>query len=647
MTCRPAAWDATYRGDTKRDSAPTIVHLQDLSYPADVDAFIRTWFAMDPSRGDALIKQIRDRSDLAQVAVIPLMLTFYCLLTEPPALADHPLPAHRQGLYRRLVKRLLVGGWVSDTPNTTDVDYCVSLLTDWAWHAVKDRVTPSGLGNWGDSFQQSTRPLEGQRRAIDNVAPKVMDDDEGQLTRRFVHRTILEHLVAEHIATLEADEAADILLPHLWFDQDWRVVAPDAIAAHNRRQKGALLEHLLPLLGAVGQPAKDLARQAASSEIDRLLLAIAEQSEPHEWIPNHEALIRSCWERNAAHQPADVVRTTTWANSKQEARSSLLTAIPSADPSSLPDLVEGPLALEPAKDDRAKARAAFLTAIHTFDPSSLPALVEALLALEATKDDRAEARTVLLTVLPTADPSSLPDLVEALLALEATEDDRAETRTALLIALPSTTPPWLSRLVEALLALKAPEEDQANARTALLTALPTTTPPWLSRLVQALLALEATEDDRAKARIALLTALPTATSLALSSLVDALLTLEPTEDDRAEARTALLTALPTATSLSLSSLVEALLALEPTKDDRAKARTALLTAIASASPLSLYYLVEALLALGPTEDDHARARSALLTALPIADPLALPDLVAELRSVSSIESWQVWLADLS
>jgi hypothetical protein len=97
-----------------------------------------------------------------------------------------------------------------------------------------------------------------------------MEDDEGRITRRFVHRTVLEHLVAEHITTLEADEAARILLPHLWFDPDWKVVAPAAIAAHNRRQRGALLRQLSD---KVVHPAKDPARQAASRELDKLLAA--------------------------------------------------------------------------------------------------------------------------------------------------------------------------------------------------------------------------------------------------------------------------------------------------------------------------------------------------------------------------------------
>jgi hypothetical protein len=42
VTSRPSAWNATYRGDTDRADAPTVVELLDLAYPTDVDSFIRT-----------------------------------------------------------------------------------------------------------------------------------------------------------------------------------------------------------------------------------------------------------------------------------------------------------------------------------------------------------------------------------------------------------------------------------------------------------------------------------------------------------------------------------------------------------------------------------------------------------------------------
>jgi NACHT domain len=639
VTSRPAAWDATYRGDPDRPDGPMVVQLLDLTYPVDVDSFIRAWFAKDPGRGAALITQIRDRPDLAQVAVVPLMLTFYCLLTEPPAPADQPLPAHRRDLYQRLVPRLLLGKWVPNAPAAPDLEYCVDLLTDWAWHAVQDCITPTELGDWGDSFQQPTRPRDDQRRAIDHVAPKVMVDDEGRITRRFVHRTVLEHFVAEHIATLEADEAARILLPHLWFDPDWKVVAPAAIAAHNRRQRGALLGQLLDkAVQPAKDPAKDPARQAASSELDRLLLAIAEQSEPGDWTSDHSGLFHACRERNATRELAAVAGTAHWNLSNQKVLTALLDALPTALPWKVRDLVTALPALVTTESDRAEARTALLNALPTAEPWAVRDLVAGLPALEPTEADRAEARTALLNALPTAESWVLGDLVAGLPALVTTEADRAEARTALLHALP-TAEPWSARvLVAGLPALVTTEADRVEARTALLNALPTAKPWAVDNLVTLLPALVTTEADRAKVRSALLMALPTAERWVVGDLVAVLPALEPTEADRAEARSALLNALPTAQRGVSRDLLAALPALEPTEADRAEARSALLKVLPTAEPWVARDLVALLPALEPTEADRAEARSALLKALPTAKPGTVGDLVAALRALEPTEA---------
>ena len=635
VTSRPAAWDATFRGDPNRPDAPTVVQLQDLTYPADVENFIKAWFAKDAGRGDALIRQIRDRPDLALVAVVPLMLTFYCLLTEPPASVDQPLPARRRDLYQRLVKRLLVGRWVPDAPAAPDEEYCVGLLTDWAWHAVQDCITPTGLGDWGDSFQQPTRPREGQSRAIDHVAPKVMEDDEGRITRRFVHRTVLEHFVAEHITTLEADEAARILLPHLWFDPDWKVVAPAAIAAHNQRQRGALLQQLLD---QAVHPTRDPARQVAGRELDKLLLAIAEQSKPGDWAPEHEGLFHACRERNATRELAAVAGTAHWAHSNQSVRTAMLNALPTADERAVGDLVAALPVLEPTEADRAVARTVLLNVLPTASTWATGNLVAALLALEPTEADRAQARTVLLNALPTANTWAVRDLVAALPALVTTEADRAQARTALLNALPDVNPGAVGALVAGLPALVTTEADRAQARTALLTAVPNADPGAVHDLVAALPALVTTEAERAQARTALLTALPNADPRAVHDLAAGLPALEPTEADLAAARAALFTALPNADPRAVGDLVAALLALELTEADLAAARAALFTVLPIADTWAARYRVAALLALEPTEADLAAARAALFTALPNADPGAVGDLVAALPALVTTEA---------
>src|SRR3954466_9396167 len=98
------------------------------------------------------------------------MLTFYCLITDTTDPVGPPVPERRRQLYRRLVRRLLHRGWVANAPGPgagPDLAACEALLADWAWSAVRDRTTPTGLGNWADTFTQPSRPPDGQGRAID------------------------------------------------------------------------------------------------------------------------------------------------------------------------------------------------------------------------------------------------------------------------------------------------------------------------------------------------------------------------------------------------------------------------------------------------------------------------------------------------
>jgi hypothetical protein len=464
------------------------------------------------------------------------MLTFCCLLTEKPTTANRPLPARRRDLYQHLVRRLLLGKWATNPvgPDAApDLVHCQALLTEWAWHAVHNSTTPTGLGDWGDSFVQPTPPREGEHRAIDNVAPKVTEDDEGEITRRFVHRTFLEHFVAEHIASRDTDEAAQTLLPHLWFDLDWQVACPAAVAAHNQRVPGALLQRLLdqaarpaidpPRLG----PGTGFDRRVLESEFDRLLLGIAAESEPSEWTQDHQDLIHQCRRRNATSNPDAVAESADWTDSNQGVRTVLLNALRTIHPWEAGHLVRALCALKPTDDERAEARTALINASDiAHDEEFVRRLVESLLALSPTYVELAETRTVLLNALHTADVGAARDIVQVLPALEPTDAERAETRTALLNAL-HTAGPWdASHLIPVLSALNPTDVERAETRTALLNALHTAHDPDAAvvvRLAEALPTLSPSGAELAKARSALLNALHTAKPWTAASPAAALL----------------------------------------------------------------------------------------------------------------------------
>jgi hypothetical protein len=634
VTSRPAAWDATYPDAVERGGGPRVVELQNLTYPHDVKSFIRAWFVADPGRGEALISQIQARQHLAATATIPLLLTWYCLLTEPPADPAVPLPARRRELYQRLVRRLLAAGWTTNRPGPDagpDLNECEGLLAEWAWRSVQHWTTPTGLGDWGETFVQPTRPTPGQARAIEHVAPKVTVDDEGRVTRRFVPRTLLEHFVAEYIATLDADEACDILLPHLWFDPDWRVAAPAAIAAHNQGQPGLLLQRLLD---RTYQPANDPARRVVNREFDRLLLAVADESEPGDWSPAHQHLIGDCRVRCVTRSPTAVVGTAHWTESNQDAREAVLAALPYADPAAIEGLVAALTALDSTEVERAQARQAVLAALPDAHPLTVDGLVVALTGLESTEVERAQARQAVLAALPDAHPLTVGRLLVALTRLVTPGLEQAQARQAVLAALPRADPLTVGRMVAALTDLEPTDVERAKARHVLLAALPGADPLTVGRLMAALTDLEPTNIERTEARQAVLTSLPGADPLAVDGLVAALPALAITEVERAQARQVMLAALPDAHPLTVDGLVAALSAMEPTDVERAQARQVVLAALRGAGPLTVGRLVAALSATKPTDVERAQDRQAVLTSLPAADPLTVDGLLAALPSLA-------------
>lgn len=635
VTSRPAAWNATYRGQADQGDGPTVVELQDLAYPSDVDGFIRGWFAADPSSADRLIQRLSAREELARVAVVPLMLTFYCLLTEHSAAADRPLPARRRDLYRDLVALLLRGSWVVNATGpdaAPDVEYCETLLSEWAWRAVEHRTTAAGLGDWSDTFTQPTLPRQGERRALDHVAPKVAVDMRGGVTRRFVHRTFLEHFVAEHVAGLSAEEAAELLLDHLWFDPDWQVCAPAAIAAHNQRHKGVLFEHILDNALA---PATDWARQAARREWDSLLMTLAQESEPEDWTPKHHDLIHECRVRNATRNPRRIARSAHWGASNSGACAALMAALPAAGAGMVGELAEALPALVTTDVERAEVRVALLNALPTAHPWWLSQLVAALPALATTDEERAEVRNFLASLIRSAGPWAVGHLGAMLPALATMAAERAEVRVVLLNALPTANPWAVGQLIGALAALVTTETERAEVRSVVLDLLLTADREALERVVTLLPRLAITDEDRAEARAALLNAMPVADSWAVRHLGASLLTTVTTAAERTEALATLLDATPTE---AVGQLAGVLATLVTTEGERDAVGTTLLNALPTADVEVVEELVTVLPALVTTDAERADVRAALLNALPTADILAIDKLVAVLPALVTTEA---------
>ena len=228
LTSRPSTWRNQLTID-ETDESHLVGDLQPLRYPDDVEPFIRRWFAGQPERGQDLAAQISQRPGLQQAATVPLILAFYCIVA-----GSGPLPEFRRDLYTRVLKRMLTGRWRDDDDRQPDAHTCLLTLRAWAWSGATSHPI-SGVGTWTDDIPTGRVRLgEADADALDHVATPLglPDVDTGQTLRRFIHRSIREHLVAERVATLPVDEAVKVLLPHLWYDPDWEYLAPAVLAMH-------------------------------------------------------------------------------------------------------------------------------------------------------------------------------------------------------------------------------------------------------------------------------------------------------------------------------------------------------------------------------------------------------------------------------
>ena len=281
LASRPASWDGQLTigdGDPRR----RVGVLRPLRHPEDVEPFIVSWFTGRPDRAEELAAQIRGRPDLRQAATVPLILTFYCIVG-----GDELLPGRRAVLYDKVIRRMLAGRWRGSGDRDVDPDACLETLRDWAWSAA-DSNPVSGTGAWADEFRtrRARAHTRDERNALDHVAVPLSpaDVDTGLTLRRFVHRSIREHLVAEHIAQrMTAAQAAGELLNHLWYDPDWEYAAPLALAMHRHRDE--VLTDLLSLATGGDQPAADIAAIDGCLEVRRFLARVAQESGENDWSP--------------------------------------------------------------------------------------------------------------------------------------------------------------------------------------------------------------------------------------------------------------------------------------------------------------------------------------------------------------------------
>ena len=583
LTSRPAYWHGQLALDVAGPGRRVVGNLQPLRYPDDVEPVITGWLAGVPERAADLSAELRAHPALQRSATVPLILAFYCI-----AGGDQPLPGRRAELYGKVIRRMLAARWRGSGDRDLDPDACLDTLRDWAWSAAAaDPV--SGTGAWASEFAtpRASRLTSAERNALDHIAVPVKptDDETGKTSRQFVHQTIYEHLVAEHIAqTMSAESAAAELLKHLWYDPDWEYAAPAALAMHPQRSQ--ILTEMIRQVTGCGQIPADLVPVDGCWEIRGFLARVAQESCEGDWTAEAAEMIAQ----------ARLDLATAGLNEFR-----LLTA--SNWPTSNGLIIKSLFALLSRETDLPKVRE----------------LTQAVAALATTAEGRTQARQALLALFSRAtDPRKARELAEAMAGLDPSVEDQEQVLQQLLVFLSAETDPWVALdLAQAVAGLDPPSQERAQARQALLALLPRATDLRVTdELMEAVAGLAVTAEDQAQARQALLALLSRATILDLAlQLAHTVAGLDPSAAERAQARQALLALfLHETVPWKARWLAQVMAAFDPSAAERAQAREALL-ALLSYETIPAKLLGEAVAVLAVTAEERAQARRALLELL--------------------------------
>ncbi len=622
LTSRPASWNRQLAIGND-DPSRRVGILQPLRYPNDVESFITGWFTGRPELAASLAAQLRYRPALQQAATVPLILAFYCVLG-----GEQPLPGRHVDLYAKVIRRMLTGRWRGSGDRDPDPDACLDTLRDWAWSAVA-RDLISGVGAWEDDFPTlRVRQSQDDRDALDHVAVPLgaPDVDTGMTQRRFVHRSLHEHLVAEHVALqMPAEEAAGELLNHLWYDPDWEYAGPAALAMHPQRDQ--VLKNLICLVTGSREFFADLAAIDGCWEMRRFLVRVAMESSEDDWLPEAVQIIGRA--RLDLAKSQDLAESNwRWANLRAVAASDWPTSngliidsvlADEAEPVMACRLAEAAAWLDPAAEERARMREAVPALLaRRLGGLWFRDLANAAVQLAVTAEERARAREALLGLLADeTDTLQARDLANAFAGLDPAAEERARAREALLALLAGEiAPTGTLGLTDSISRLSVTAEERARAREALLGLLAAETDPWRARyLANAFAGLDPAAEERARAREALLALLagkiaPTVTR----DLTDSISRLSVTAEERARAREALLGLLAGETNRELAyQLADSISRLSVTAEERARAREALLGLLADeTNPDLAWGLAAAVAGLDPATEERARARKALL-----------------------------------
>ena len=616
LTSRPSSWrNQLTVNDT--DDSHRVGELQPLRYPGDVEPFIERWFAGRPERGNDLAAQLARRPGLQQAATVPLMLAFYCIVG-----GTGPLPEFRRDLYTKVLNRMLTGRWRDDDDRQPDAGTCLRMLRAWAWDGAASNHPVSGVGTWRDDIPTKRVQLgEADTDALDHVATPLgrPDIDTGTTLRRFVHRSVREHLVAGHVASLPVDQAVKVLLPHLWYDPDWEYTAPAALAKHPQHDQ--LLRALICRAASSDQIPGDLSVIDAVWEFRGLLGRVAAESSETDWSPEVAGMIgQARVDLARSGRLADLGGVAHWGTSERQARGALLGLLThETGGQGAEGLADGLAELDPTAEDKRQARDMLLGLLtRETGGQGAEGLARGLAGLDPTAEDKRQARDMLVGLL-TRETSGreTAGLARGLAELDPTAEDKRQARDALLALLTHETSGRVAEVLAwGLAGLDPTAEDKRQARDMLVGLLTHETGgQGAEGLADGLAELDPTAEDKRQARDMLVGLLTRETSgLVAEGLADGLAQLATTAEDKRQARDALVGLLTHETSGRVAEgLARGLAELDPTAEDKRQARDMLVGLLTrETSGRMAEGLARGLAGLDPTAEDKRQARDMLV-----------------------------------
>ncbi|MFF7262277.1 trypsin-like peptidase domain-containing protein [Streptomyces sp. NPDC008159] len=248
--------------------------------PGQVLSFARAWFLRDPTRKGNVETELIKRTELRELARVPLLAAFLCQLASE---GDHVqvLPSTRVEVYKAVLLGALSGHWHDPTQQALDQDNppdpllrlrilasAVGQLSR-SWRSGIDRYSRTDLATALRTHPDHDRAAtEAQTRRFawqalrpqaSGQPPQLVDpliweymfdgimahdlSESSRLAVRFAHPVLGEFCVAEYVASLSEHDLRRVVEEHRWFDSPWQEVW--AMAASLMKEPDTLVDLLV------------------------------------------------------------------------------------------------------------------------------------------------------------------------------------------------------------------------------------------------------------------------------------------------------------------------------------------------------------------------------------------------------------------